>query len=66
VCRWHATYRWKDFNKGYNFASNFTLIEGLHKKLWASKVARVSILGISAFPTWEFKDKMTFECSPCG
>jgi hypothetical protein len=19
VCRWHATYQWKDFDKGYNF-----------------------------------------------
>ncbi len=28
-------------DKGYNFASDLTSIEGLHKKLWASKVAGV-------------------------
>jgi hypothetical protein len=33
MCRWHATYYWKDFDKGYNFASNLTSIEGLHTKL---------------------------------
>jgi len=31
---------------GYNFALDLTLIEGLHVKLWASKVPRVPILGI--------------------
>jgi len=45
--RWHATYRWKTFDKGYNFASNLTSIRGLHIKLWASKIAGVPILGIS-------------------
>jgi hypothetical protein len=34
----------KALDKGYNFALNFTLIEGLHKKLWASKVPIVPIL----------------------
>jgi hypothetical protein len=44
----------------------FISIEGLQKKLWASKVARVPILGISGLPTWEPRDKMTFGCWPCG
>jgi hypothetical protein len=44
---WHATYSWKDLEKGYNFALNLTLIEGLHTKLCASKVVRVSTSGIS-------------------
>jgi hypothetical protein len=43
MCRWHATYRWKDLEDGYNFASNLILIGGLKKKLWASKVAKVPI-----------------------
>ncbi len=44
---WRATHRWKTFNEGYNFASNFALIKGLHIKLWAPKVVGVSISGIS-------------------
>jgi hypothetical protein len=45
--RWRATYRWKDFNKGYNIDLDLISIEGLHTKLWASKIARVPTLGIS-------------------
>jgi hypothetical protein len=29
--KWHAIYRWKVFNKGYNFVSNLTSIGSLHK-----------------------------------
>jgi hypothetical protein len=43
-------YRWKALDEGYNFALNLILIEGLHTKLWAPKVARVPILGILGFP----------------
>jgi hypothetical protein len=46
-CRWCDTYCQKALNEGYNFALNLTSIEGLHTKLWASKVAGVPILGIS-------------------
>ncbi len=61
--RWHATYHWKDFDKGYNFSLNFTSIRGLHKNLWAFQVAKVPILRISKLSTWESRDKMTFGCS---
>jgi hypothetical protein len=37
----------------YNFDLDLTSIEGLHQKLWASKVARDSISRISEFPTWD-------------
>jgi hypothetical protein len=37
VCKWYTIIA-KNIYKGYNFASNLTSIEGLHKKLWASKV----------------------------
>jgi hypothetical protein len=43
VCRRCATYHWKSFNKGYNFFLNLTLMKGLYKKLWASKVSKVLI-----------------------
>jgi hypothetical protein len=33
--------------KGYNFALDLTSIEGLHTKLWDSKVAGIPILRIS-------------------
>jgi len=50
VCRWHATYIWKDLDEGYNFDLDLTSIEGLHIKLWAFKVTGVSSLGISGLP----------------
>jgi hypothetical protein len=43
---------WKALNEGYNFSLYLTSIRGLHKKLWASKVARILISRISGFPTW--------------
>ncbi len=50
ACRWHATYRWKALNEGYNFALDFISIGGLHTKLWAPKVARIPYVRISGFP----------------
>jgi hypothetical protein len=50
ACRQRATYRWKAFNKGYNFPLDFIAIEGHYKKLCALKIARVPIVGISGPP----------------
>jgi hypothetical protein len=47
----------KDLKKGYNFALDLTLIKAFHKKLWASKVARVPILKIVRPLTWESWEK---------
>jgi len=47
ACKWHGTYHWKDLDKGYNFLLYITSIEGLHTKLWASKVAGVPLSEIS-------------------
>jgi hypothetical protein len=45
--KWHATYHWKVLDKGYNFTLKLTLlVEGLHKKLWTSKVIGIPISGI--------------------
>jgi len=33
VFRWCATYRWKAFDKGYNFALDLISFEGFHTKL---------------------------------
>jgi hypothetical protein len=49
ACRQHATYCWKAFNEGYNFASDLITIGGLHKMLCACKVARVPTVAISGF-----------------
>jgi len=57
VCGWHVTYHWKDLNEGYNFSLDLTSIEGIHKKLWASKVAKVPILRILKLSTWESLEK---------
>jgi hypothetical protein len=40
---WRATYRWKDLDKGYNFALEFISIRSLHAKLWALEVAGVLV-----------------------
>jgi len=62
MCKWCVTYRWKDLDEGYNFSLKLVSIEGLHKKLWASKVAGDLI---SKLPlTWGSWEKMTFICSP--
>jgi hypothetical protein len=49
--KWCMTYRWKYLNKGYNFVLDLISIRGLHTKLWALKVVRVPIVGISGLPT---------------
>jgi len=64
VCRKCSTYFWKSLDKDYNFVVNFISIKGLHKKLWAFKVARVLILGISGFPTWESWEKWHLGATP--
>jgi hypothetical protein len=47
VFRWHATYRWKAIDEGYNISLNIISIRGLHTKLWACKVVEVPISKIS-------------------
>jgi hypothetical protein len=47
ACRWHATYSWKVFNEGYNFAFYLISIGGLHAKLWAPKLWEFRDLGVS-------------------
>jgi hypothetical protein len=48
--RWLAKYCLKALNEGYNFVLNLTSIGGLHKKVWASKIAGIPILGILGLP----------------
>ncbi len=48
MCKQHATYRWKAFNDGYNFALDLIAIRGLHKKLCAYKAVRILTVGISS------------------
>jgi hypothetical protein len=43
--RRRATYRWKALNEGYNFSSDLIAIEGLHKKLCASKLRKSPLAG---------------------
>jgi hypothetical protein len=62
VRRWHATYCWKTL--GYNCFLSLTSIEGLHKKLWASKVDGVPILRISRLLTWRSREKWHLGATP--
>jgi hypothetical protein len=64
VCRWHATYRWKALNKGYNFSSNFTSIKGLHTKLWMSKVVGILFFEISGFSLGSLETKWHLGARP--
>jgi hypothetical protein len=45
-----VTYHWKYLEKGYNFSLDLISIKGLHAKLWAIKVAKVPVVGISELP----------------
>jgi hypothetical protein len=47
MCRWHATYRWKALDEGYNFASDLIEIKGFHAKLQAPKITRIPVVSIS-------------------
>jgi hypothetical protein len=57
ACRWLATYHWKVLEKGYKFVLNLTSIRGLHKKLCASKGAKVLITKILGILIWESQEK---------
>jgi len=52
-----VTYYLKALDENYNFALDFISIEGMHAKLWAPKVAKVSIVGISGLPLGSLKTK---------
>jgi len=62
--RWRATYRWKDLNEGYKFSLDLILIEGLQKKLWASKVVEVPILRISGLQFGSLRTKWHLGAGP--
>jgi len=64
--RQHATYHWKDLDKGYNFSLDFISIRGLHAKLWAPQNHGSPNFGNFGTPTWESWDKMPFGCGPHG
>jgi hypothetical protein len=48
--KWHAKYRWKALDEGYNFALDLISIKGLLAKLWRPKVVGVPTLAISGLP----------------
>jgi len=57
TCRWRVTHRWKALDEGYNFSLNIISIKVLHAKLWAPKVAKVPIVGISKLPLGNLETK---------
>jgi hypothetical protein len=60
ACKYNATYRWKDLDKGYNFASELISIKSPHTKLWTPQSHRNPKFGNLGTPTWESQDKMPF------
>ncbi len=66
VCRWRATYRWKDLDKGYNCALNLIWIQGLHVKLRRPKVTRRPTLAILGLPFGSPETKCHLDVGPMG
>jgi len=64
VCRQRVTYRWKSFDKGYNFFFNCISIRSLFAKLWGSKVARVPTWAISRLPLGVSEQKVIWMWAP--
>jgi hypothetical protein len=64
ACRKYATYRWKAFNKGYNFALDLIAIGALHKKLCALKVAGVPVVAISGLALGSPETKSHLDVAP--
>jgi hypothetical protein len=64
ACRQRATYRWKDFEKGYNFALDLIAIGGLHAKLCTPKVMKVPIVRISGLPLGSLGTKNHLDVAP--
>jgi hypothetical protein len=64
TCRQRAIYRWKVCNKGYNVASDFIVIRGLHTKLCTPKVARILVVGIVRLPFGSLGTKCHLDVAP--
>ncbi len=64
ACRQRATYHWKAFDEGYNFASDLVIIKGLRKKLCDLKVEGVSIVVISGLPLGSPRTKNHLDVAP--
>jgi hypothetical protein len=61
-----ATYRWKDFDKGYNFSLDLISIRGLHLKLWCPKVMGLPTLVISGLSSGSLETKSHLDVGPMG
>jgi hypothetical protein len=59
-----VTYHWKVLDEGYNFALDLIMIRGLHKKLCALKVARISIVAILGLPLVSLGTKGHLDVAP--
>jgi hypothetical protein len=66
IYRQCATYRWKDLDESYNFATNCTSIQDALAKLWGSKVAGVLAGVISGLPLGSPRREKSFGCRPRG
>jgi len=64
VCKWRATYRWKDLDEGYNFALDHSSIQSLLAKLWGSKVAGVPTWAILGLPLGSPETKIHLDVGP--
>jgi hypothetical protein len=64
ACKWRATYRWKNLDRGYNFVLNCIAIRGLHKKLCTSKVVGVLVVRISGLPLGSLGTKSHLDVAP--
>ncbi len=64
-----ATWRWKDLDEGYNFASDLVAIGGQGEKIWPPKVPGLQpgrFRDNFGTPTWESREFVPFGCSLGG
>ncbi len=58
------TYCWKTLDEGYNIASDFIAIRGMHAKLCSLKGARARVVGISELPLGSLGTKNHLDVAP--
>jgi len=54
----------ESFDEGYNFVLDLISIGGLHAKLWAPKIVKVLIMGISKLPLGNSETKWHLDVDP--
>ncbi len=66
VCRWHATYHWKNSRQGLQLFFKPHLNRRFEHKVMGPQSRENLNFGNFKTPTWESRDKKSFGCGPRG